>query len=244
MQRSLLERITVDPKVIVGKPVIKGTRVTVDAIIRRVAEGETVEGILKEYPHITKLDVRAALEYARSVVNGEDVVPVVRRFDMHAFHSALDAARQAKGLSWAELAAQTNRPFEGTTSIPIHPATLRDMLRKRSVTSAVVLQALAWLGRPPESFLTGSSSSREVPLPKSGPGHVLRFDTRALHAALNTLRRARGLSWAQVAAQLPGFTPSMLTNLATGPLIGFPRVMLLTQWLGRPAADFVRVQPQ
>jgi hypothetical protein len=39
---------------------------------------------------------------------------------------------------------------------------------------------------------------------------------------------------------LPGFTESMLTNLSTGPLIGFPRVMILTQWLGRPAASFVR----
>jgi hypothetical protein len=36
--------------------------------------------------------------------------------------------------------------------------------------------------------------------------------------------------------------PSMLTNLAKGPLIGFPRVMTLTQWLGRPAADFVRAR--
>jgi hypothetical protein len=43
---------------------------------------------------------------------------------------------------------------------------------------------------------------------------------------------------------LSGFTASMLTNLSTGPLIGFPRVMLLTQWLGRPAADFVRVRAQ
>jgi hypothetical protein len=43
---------------------------------------------------------------------------------------------------------------------------------------------------------------------------------------------------------LPGFTASMLTNLATGPLIGFPRVMLLTQWLGQPAAHFVRVRKQ
>jgi hypothetical protein len=141
----------------------------------------------------------------------------------------------------AESAAQTNRPFEGTTSIPIHPATLRDMLAKRSVTSAVVLQALAWLGRTPESFLTSPPTFPAVPLPDSGPGHVLRFDTRAMHAALNAQRQAQGLSWAQVAAELPGFTPSMLTNLATGPLIGFPRVMLLTQWLGRPVADFVRV---
>ena len=119
----------------------------------------------------------------------------LRRFDMRAFHLALDAARQTRGLSWAELAAETNRPLEGTTSIPIHQATLRGMLAKRSVTSAVVLQALAWLGRTPESFLTGSSSLAETLLPESGPGRVLRFDTRALHAALNAQRQARGLSW-------------------------------------------------
>ena len=161
---------------------------------------------------------------------------------MDAFHAALDAARQARGLGWADLAAETNRPLEGTTSIPIHPATLRGMLAKRSVTSAVVLQALAWLGRTPESFLTGPATLPETPLPESGPGRVLRLDTRALHAALNAQRQARSLNWAQVAAELPGFTTSMLTNLATGPLIGFPRVMLLFQWVGQPAAHFVRVR--
>ncbi|MFP5234769.1 MAG: hypothetical protein ACLGSD_02620 [Acidobacteriota bacterium] len=67
------------------------------------------------------------------------------------------------------------------------------------------------------------------------------FDTKALHAALDAERCRRGLTWKQVAGELPGFTPAMLTNLATGPLIGFPRVMLLTQWVRRPAASFVRV---
>lgn len=166
----------------------------------------------------------------------------LRRFDMRAFHGTLDATRQARGLSWAELAAETNRPFEGTTSIPIHPATLRGMLSKRSVTSAVVLQTLAWLGRTPESFLTGGPTGLEKPLPDTAPGRVLRLDSQALHAALDARRQARGFSWAQVAAELPGFTRSMLTNLATGPLIGFPRVILLSQWLGQPLADFVRVR--
>lgn len=168
--------------------------------------------------------------------------PPLRRFDMRAFHAALDAARQARGLSWAEVAAETNRPFEGTTSIPIHPATLRGMLGKRSVTSAVVLQVLAWLERTPESFLAGGSTGLEKPMPHAGPGRVLRLDTQALHAALNAQRLARGLTWAQAASELPSFTPSMLTNLAAGPLIGFPRVMLLSQWLGQPLANFVRVR--
>jgi hypothetical protein len=61
-----------------------------------------------------------------------------------------------------------------------------------------------------------------------------------MHAALNAERVERGMTWKQVAHELPGFTDSMLTNLATGPLIGFPRVMMITQWLCRPAASFVR----
>jgi len=50
------------------------------------------------------------------------------------------------------------------------------------------------------------------------------------------------MTWSEVARALPGFAPGMLTNLANGPLIGFPRVMALPQWLGRPASDFVRAR--
>jgi hypothetical protein len=57
--------------------------------------------------------------------------------------------------------------------------------------------------------------------------------------ALQQERLGRALTWQQVANELRGFTPSVLTNLASVPLIGFPRVMTLTQWLGRAAAAFV-----
>jgi transcriptional regulator with XRE-family HTH domain len=163
---------------------------------------------------------------------------------MSAFHAELDGQRRARGLSWTQLAAEINRPFESTPSIPINPGTLRDMLKKQSVTSAVVLQVLRWLGRTPESFLSGQprSGSREEELPEAGTDRVLRFDTRSLYEALQQERLRRGLSWERVADELPGFTSSTLTNLATGPLIGFPRVMTLTQWLNRPAATFVRAR--
>jgi len=59
-----MERIVVDPKVMAGKPVIRGTRIPVDAIIRRIADGMTIEEILEEYPNLTREDVKAALEYA------------------------------------------------------------------------------------------------------------------------------------------------------------------------------------
>jgi transcriptional regulator with XRE-family HTH domain len=169
--------------------------------------------------------------------------PHLRNFDMRALQETLDAARRARGLTWIELAAEINVPFEGTPSIPISVSTISSMQNKRSVTSAVVLQVLRWLGRTPESFLaenTGPPREGEI-LPDPGRGRILRLDTRAIHAALDAERRKRGMTWKQVAGELPGFSESMLTNLATGPLIGFPRVMMLFQWLGRPAASFVRV---
>jgi hypothetical protein len=169
---------------------------------------------------------------------------VLLQFDMHALCAALDAERAARGLSWPQVTAEINRPFEGTPSLPISVTTLRGMAKKSSVTSAVVLQVLAWLGRTPESFLAGRADVLDASkqLPSSGPERILRFDTRAMYEALNAQRMERGLAWKQVTKELPGFTESMLANLASGPLIGFPRVMLLTQWLGREAADFVRVR--
>jgi hypothetical protein len=168
----------------------------------------------------------------------------VLRFDMRALHAALDDESRARKLTWDQLAAEVSEPFKHTPSIPISPGTLRTMTAKRSVTSAVVLQVLRWLRRTPESFLSG----RDRPpapgeeLPETGPGQILRFDTAAIHAALDAKRREQGMTWKEVAREIRGFTPGMLTNLANGPLIGFPRVMGLTLWLGRPASDFVRVR--
>lgn len=77
------------------------------------------------------------------------------QFDMRALHAALDHERRARGLTWDQLAAEINTPFEHTPSIPISVGTLRTMTAKRSVTGGVVLQVLRWLGRTPESFLVG-----------------------------------------------------------------------------------------
>ena len=76
-EEKLLNRIVVNPKVMVGKPIIKGTRISVDAIIRRLAGGMSLKEILEEYPNLKKEDVKAALEYAARVLAGEEVVPIV-----------------------------------------------------------------------------------------------------------------------------------------------------------------------
>ena len=68
MVERLLGRIVIDPKIMVGKPVIKGTRVPVELIVKLVANEETEEEILREYPQLTKDDIKAALLYAAKVV--------------------------------------------------------------------------------------------------------------------------------------------------------------------------------
>ena len=67
------ERITADPNILVGKPIIKGTRISVEFIIDLLARGWTVEQILKEYDHLTPDDILACLAYARELVGEEKV---------------------------------------------------------------------------------------------------------------------------------------------------------------------------
>ena len=71
---ELLSRITVDSDVLVGKPVIKGTRVPVYLIVELVANGMTTEEILKEYPRLKEEAVKAALLYASKLVESEVTV--------------------------------------------------------------------------------------------------------------------------------------------------------------------------
>ena len=61
MEESLIES---NSKFMVGKPVIRGTRITVELILDKLAAGETVEQILEDYPHLTREGIRAALEFA------------------------------------------------------------------------------------------------------------------------------------------------------------------------------------
>jgi len=76
-----MKRIVINPKVMVGKPIIKGTRITVEAIVRRVANGMTFDEILEDYPYITKEDFKAALLYAESLVAGEEIFPATSNFE-------------------------------------------------------------------------------------------------------------------------------------------------------------------
>jgi uncharacterized protein (DUF433 family) len=68
------DRITVDPKTMFGKPVITGTRITVELILRKMAEGMTDEQILAHHPHLTPADLRAAAAFAAAHLANEEIV--------------------------------------------------------------------------------------------------------------------------------------------------------------------------
>ena len=70
--------IEIDPKIMVGKPVIKGTRITVELILEKLAAGETIEDIIESYPHLDRAQILACLEYAYRSMSSDFVFPLVR----------------------------------------------------------------------------------------------------------------------------------------------------------------------
>jgi uncharacterized protein (DUF433 family) len=74
-QRHSHERIVADPRILAGKPVVKGTRIAVDLVLEELAQNPAIEELLAAHPDLTRDDVQACLAYARAIVTGEDVSP-------------------------------------------------------------------------------------------------------------------------------------------------------------------------
>jgi len=72
-EKALLRRIAVDPKIMLGKPVIKGTRLPVEIVVEKIAYGATLGDLRKDYPFLKEEDVRAALLYAAKRIANEEV---------------------------------------------------------------------------------------------------------------------------------------------------------------------------
>lgn len=68
------ERIEINPAVMMGKPVIRGTRITVELILRKLAEGASEAALLEDYPHLSIEDIRAAVAYGAASVAHEEVI--------------------------------------------------------------------------------------------------------------------------------------------------------------------------
>jgi uncharacterized protein (DUF433 family) len=68
------ERIEIDPEVMAGKPVIRGTRIPVDMILRKLGAGLSVKEILEDHPHITPEDIQAAQAFAADYISNDEFV--------------------------------------------------------------------------------------------------------------------------------------------------------------------------
>lgn len=71
---SYTNRVVTNPNLMLGKPVIKGTRITVELILRKLAEGMTQDQVLAAYPSLSNEDVYAALTYASDLIANEEVI--------------------------------------------------------------------------------------------------------------------------------------------------------------------------
>ncbi len=73
MNMQGVQRITIDPEVMGGKPCIRGMRVTVGMVVESMAAGRTVEQLLEDFPYLEEADIRAALAFAAQLAQGHDI---------------------------------------------------------------------------------------------------------------------------------------------------------------------------
>jgi hypothetical protein len=156
------------------------------------------------------------------------MIGVHRDFELPALHAALDRRRMELGLGWSDVAA----------ALGVSAGTLRGLGTRPRAEGDGVLRAVAWLGRSPESFVPGHSPESDGALHPAS-ARVLRFDARALYAALDAERAARGLTWRDVATASGVGSAARLTRLRAGGRVMFPEVMRILAWLDAPAARFV-----
>ena len=169
----------------------------------------------------------------------------VADFSVALLRGALDAERQRRQLSWAAATRQINRQDQGC--VWKHPIAVSSVSKIGQNKSGMaegdgVLQMLLWLKRSPESFVLPkikAADSAMYALPTPVGNQILRWDTAALHAALDRKRIEMGVSWSDVASAIGAdCTAGGLMRLSNGGRTCFPRVMRLVLWIGRPAAEF------
>ena len=73
---EFLQHIEINPAIMMGKPVIKGTRITVEQILEELSTSDSIEEILNAHPHLTKEQVQAALVFAAQSIRGDEIYPI------------------------------------------------------------------------------------------------------------------------------------------------------------------------
>jgi len=182
------------------------------------------------------------MDATRRQANMADVVALAT-FDFAAFSAAVDDARRDRDMGWCDLADQVwDQSAQLNAERDDHPlcgGAISRLATRGETSCQYALYLLRWLGRAPEEFLTGPAADvGNTQLPDPGPDSRLRWDLTQLHTALNQERQRQRLTWAGLAGQI-GCTSNRLTNLRTARMADMALVMRVTQWLRRPAAEFI-----
>ena len=75
---ELLQRIDINPQVMLGKPVIRGTRITVEILLEQIAAGSSTDEVVAEYPQLSREDVLAAVAYASKALSTDEIIPRIQ----------------------------------------------------------------------------------------------------------------------------------------------------------------------
>ncbi len=174
-----------------------------------------------------------------------DRSPPVRlpTFDTLSLYRELDRVRVSKALSWQavpremwEMSRELNRRRHDHS---ISASTITVLPQRANTSCQHALIFFRWIDRAPEDFVTGRRPRTLGRLPRAGSDRRLRWDLSELYEALNSQRMSEGLTWAQLAVKL-GCSSNQLRGLRTARYAtNMGLAMRITQWLRRPAAEFV-----
>ncbi len=152
--------------------------------------------------------------------------PRRQSFDSPALYAALDTRRRARGISWQQVARE----------IGVAPSTIGRTKKGGPMETDGILVMVRWLDCNPEQFIRGSDQNRSgFPIRCEG-----RFDTKALYEALNEYRRSHQKTWVELARDVGGVSPGMLTRLSKGGRVNINLVVAITGYLGRAARNSTR----
>ncbi len=162
---------------------------------------------------------------------------MTRDFDVNLLYAALDEKRELLGLTWSGVAKEIANNYA-----KVAPSTIKGIREKGTVEGDGCLQMFLWLGRSPESFVSGLEFGDRHDLKEPRKG-VLRFDVPKVFRLLESKRLEEGLTWDELAKQIGGFSVQMLKRFEKGGRTSFPGIMRIARWLDVPARDLTRESP-
>ena len=155
-----------------------------------------------------------------------------KQFDPQALYDAIDAQRRERGMTWTDLSKE----------LMVSTSTIKGLTqRKYGIELDGVIGMCRWVGRSFESFAGGENTSIALPA-RSATGYFIRFDKKALHAAVNAERERRGLTWDQVAKEIfPSWHggAKLLKDMAKGGRGEVFSMLAVSRWIGRPVESFM-----